>query len=945
MRFVLSFLLLWSFNLSAQDIYYVNVEPDSNYYTLLHRLNTTNCQDSILTKVNDSNNNMFVSDLAIDTSGSFYVCGFSVFLLTPYIGKLNPITGNLDIVDTMIPFAINSLACSNDNTLFAAGGGGLYSYNLGTGIRKFYGSWLSPSDLPAGDLTFRNGELYCTMSDNRILRVDTNNVANSETLFSYNLPLSISAWGIVSFVYSCDSARTMITTLNSTLQMAPLDDKLYELNIETEELTFLCQLPNRVTGAATFTEYLASDCSTALDLDQDNSSGALGADYRTSNSCAVADSTLLAIADQDVGIRSGYPIDSIVVHLSAPPDGGAEALTGVAPTNWTLNGQNTNRLRLSRTAAAADSLLDDFLRSVRYRHSLPNFSEGTRSINVILYAAGNRTDTAQATLSLALPPQAGRDTAIVRCSNAIPVLLNTLLEPGVSANGTWQPSGVFMPNSNVSGIYRYIVNSSTCGTDTATVQALVSPIATSARTERVCPGATYTFQNTQIPVGTTQNFTLPNPATGCDSTVTISVEALPTATSARTERVCPGATYAFQNTQIPVGTTQNFTLTNPATGCDSTVTITVEALPTATSARTERVCPGATYAFQNTQIPVGTTQNFTLTNPATGCDSTVTITVEVLLVTNTSFDVRVCAGEGYTYGDSTLLPGQTYEFRYLTQQGECDSTVTITVGSWPELTFDLTTNLSCPNVPTGSIEILNLAGGTPPLDFAIQSSDPMWQNDLVFNDLHPGAYTLLVRDANECLWQDSVQIGSLQPLSIALPGMVPLFCDSVSTRLSPSINSDLTGLAFVWNTGATTRDIIVTEAGRYDLRVNNACESVMATTSAEWAQSPQDQSLVYVPNAIAPSSTEEKNTIFKPIFVQNVEVISYRMEVFDRWGNLVFRTLSADDGWQGNTSNSTFADQPAVADTAVYVWWLEATIDWCGRQIALKKQGDVTVIK
>jgi hydrogenase/urease accessory protein HupE/PKD repeat protein len=526
-----------------------------------------------------------------------------------------------------------------------------------------------------------------------------------------------------------------------------------------------------------------------------------------------------------------------------------------------------------------------------------------------------------------------------------------------------------------------------------TIQVVALPTASSNRTEKVCPTGSFSFQGTAIPVGTSQTFSLVHPVTGCDSMVTIQVVALPTASSNRTEKVCPTGSYSFQGTAIPVGTSQIFSLIHPVTGCDSMVTIQVEALPTASSNRTEKVCPTGSYAFQGTAIPVGTSQTFSLVHPVTGCDSMVTIQVVAYDIPSISLTVSACEGTGYMYNGSTVMAGttkaftltnlstgcdsivnlsvtplplqttdisvnicpdelynyngqalaagQTYEYHFKTQQGECDSTVFVTVTAWPSATFDLLAKPSCAGTPTGAIEMTNLSGGTEPFTFSLENSNTSWQNELKFNDLAPGTFKILAKDSNDCIFADSILVTSLQPLSLALPQTALIPCDTPFVLLQPNWTGDPTGLEWLWNTGATTPKITVSDVGIFTLQAKNSCETVVRSTTVNWADLPVDQSIVYLPNVVAPEDENAVNAIFAPMFMPGIQVLSYKMEVFDRWGNLVSRSTDSGNGWDTREA----VRKQNMAATAVYIWWLTAEVEWCGRQIKVQRKGDITVVR
>ena len=73
----------------------------------------------------------------------------------------------------------------------------------------------------------------------------------------------------------------------------------------------------------------------------------------------------------------------------------------------------------------------------------------------------------------------------------------------------------------------------------------------------------------------------------------------------------------------------------------------------------------------------------------------------------------------------------------------------------------------------------------------------------------------------------------------------------------------------------------------------------------------------YVPNAFTPNG-DGKNDIFK---AQGDAIISFKMNIFDRWGNNVFTTTDIDSGWDGRPHNKG----NEIAKEDVYVWKIDLT--------------------
>jgi len=71
-------------------------------------------------------------------------------------------------------------------------------------------------------------------------------------------------------------------------------------------------------------------------------------------------------------------------------------------------------------------------------------------------------------------------------------------------------------------------------------------------------------------------------------------------------------------------------------------------------------------------------------------------------------------------------------------------------------------------------------------------------------------------------------------------------------------------------------------------------------------------STFYVPNAITPDGDGE-NDIFT-LFATNIDLNTFEMRIFDRWGEQLFYTKNINQGWDG-----TFNGQLVKQDSYVYV--------------------------
>jgi gliding motility-associated-like protein len=63
---------------------------------------------------------------------------------------------------------------------------------------------------------------------------------------------------------------------------------------------------------------------------------------------------------------------------------------------------------------------------------------------------------------------------------------------------------------------------------------------------------------------------------------------------------------------------------------------------------------------------------------------------------------------------------------------------------------------------------------------------------------------------------------------------------------------------------------------------------------------PKREIRIQLPNALRP---EGENPEFKPLILFENAIQSYQMQIFDRWGQLVFETNNVKEGWRGQSKN------------------------------------------
>ena len=73
--------------------------------------------------------------------------------------------------------------------------------------------------------------------------------------------------------------------------------------------------------------------------------------------------------------------------------------------------------------------------------------------------------------------------------------------------------------------------------------------------------------------------------------------------------------------------------------------------------------------------------------------------------------------------------------------------------------------------------------------------------------------------------------------------------------------------------------------------------------------------IYYVPNTFTPDGNQYNET-FKPIFISGFNPLNYKLQIYNRWGELIFESNDSSIGWDGSYG----ANQTNYAPEGTYVW-------------------------
>lgn len=263
-------------------------------------------------------------------------------------------------------------------------------------------------------------------------------------------------------------------------------------------------------------------------------------------------------------------------------------------------------------------------------------------------------------------------------------------------------------------------------------------------------------------------------------------------------------------------------------------------------------------------------------------------------------DTTICAGESLR-----ISPGNWFK-SYKWQDGSGDSTYTVVSPG----TYFIRTETYCGQVLRDTIHVIMSNPGSLSqvkvcaLDTVTLYSDgtnagsrwtPVYRisNDkgrsVVAYPLEDIVYYAHSVDVSGCVRNDTFQVKVYNRPFVSL-GPDTNMC--AGDRLY--LNAGTLHSSYLWSTGETTREIVVSSPGNYLVQAwdQNGCDArdSIAIGSSGCVYH------IYFPNAFSPNN-DNRNELFRPVIKGGV--VKYSFSVYNRFGQLVFKTSRSEVGWNG----------------------------------------------
>jgi len=269
-------------------------------------------------------------------------------------------------------------------------------------------------------------------------------------------------------------------------------------------------------------------------------------------------------------------------------------------------------------------------------------------------------------------------------------------------------------------------------------------------------------------------------------------------------------------------------------------------------------------------------------------------------------------------------PGR-YPITFRVSENGCEQfiTDTVTVYQMPTASFSATPIAGCDPL---EVQFANSSTADTPMSYLWQFSNGATSTDQNPNYIFtpPGVYsvTLTITTSNGCITTQSFVANNMitvSPSPIASFSATPMVTSIFEPDIYFTNTGNETGITeWYYNFGDGNSSNLVNPSHSY---TNWGDYTVTQTIINEYG-CPNTYTLeikilpefrFWIPNAFTPGNNDGLNDVFKPV-VMGVE--NYTFMIFNRWGELIYKTNHIDEGWNG-----TYMGKKSQMD--VYVWKCE----------------------
>ena len=161
-----------------------------------------------------------------------------------------------------------------------------------------------------------------------------------------------------------------------------------------------------------------------------------------------------------------------------------------------------------------------------------------------------------------------------------------------------------------------------------------------------------------------------------------------------------------------------------------------------------------------------------------------------------------------------------------------------------------------------------------------------------------------------CIWKDTVSVSVIPRIPVYL-GLDTTICEGQRILLRANVAAE----KYQWQDGSDGQQFLVDDEGLYFLQVTSG--KCVFSDSVNISVRKCIYYQVYAPNAFSPND-DGVNDVFKLFVNPDVSILSFKLIIHDRWGNLMFQSTDPALGWDGSQMGNL-----ANPDTYIYAYTIE----------------------
>jgi gliding motility-associated-like protein len=134
------------------------------------------------------------------------------------------------------------------------------------------------------------------------------------------------------------------------------------------------------------------------------------------------------------------------------------------------------------------------------------------------------------------------------------------------------------------------------------------------------------------------------------------------------------------------------------------------------------------------------------------------------------------------------------------------------------------------------------------------------------------------------------------------------------------VNSSLGAVGYLWDFGDNSSSTVQNTSHTYTGASDNILVSLTASTPLgcfdiyEMTIVVLSEAIFYIPNTFTPDE-DEHNQLWRPIFTSGFDIYSFNLEIYNRWGEIIWETNNASFGWDG-----TYGKDGLKVPSGIYNW-------------------------